>query len=120
MHDTQGADSDEGGETHFPDLNLTVAPATGRALLWPSLMDADVRSTELFTFHESLPVVRGVKYIANSWIHQFDFQTPRTLKRCELSSFAVGSVDPRWETCRHLPEDRKPIGRCVESVPPVL
>ena len=50
---------DEGGETHFPDLNLTVAPATGRALLWPSLMDADVRSTELFTFLNLFPSCAG-------------------------------------------------------------
>ena len=28
------------------------------------------------TFHEALPVTKGIKYAANYWLHQFDYLTP--------------------------------------------
>ena len=35
------SDVEEGGETNFPFLGVSVKPKKGRALLWPSMMDAD-------------------------------------------------------------------------------
>ena len=65
---------EEGGGTHFNDLGITVNASKGSAVLWPSLMDVDVSLPELRTHHESLPVVRGLKYAANAWIHMHDYR----------------------------------------------
>ena len=32
-----------GGATHFPQLNLTVQPTSGSALMWPNVLDEDLR-----------------------------------------------------------------------------
>ena len=69
------SDVEEGGETHFTKLNLTVAPRKGLAILWPSVLSADVSATDERTHHEARPVVRGLKYAANFWIHMHDFQS---------------------------------------------
>ena len=70
-----GAEPLEGGETRFPLLNITVAPARGRVLLWPSVHEPDLLQTDLRTLHESLPVVSGTKYAANFWIHNHAFRS---------------------------------------------
>jgi prolyl 4-hydroxylase len=70
------SDVDEGGGTHFPKLNLTVAPKKGRAVLWPSVLNDDPNSRDDRTDHEALAVTRGVKYGFNAWIHQRDFKGP--------------------------------------------
>ena len=105
---------EEGGETRFPDLNITVAPKRGRALVWPSVLDADVDAVDLMTFHEALPVRRGVKHVANVWVHQFDYQTPNVLRRCDMDFFPPGSVDPIARACESQP-GRRPAGRCREA-----
>jgi prolyl 4-hydroxylase len=69
------SDVDEGGGTHFPELNLTVAPKKGRAVFWPSVLNDDPNSLEKRTDHEALAVGRGVKYGFNAWIHQRDAKT---------------------------------------------
>ena len=79
----------EGGETHFPDLNLTVAPKQGRALLWPSVRDSDVETTELFTFHESLPVVTGVKFVANCKFLLFCTVIPVACRRVRVTALVL-------------------------------
>jgi prolyl 4-hydroxylase len=35
------SDVEEGGETHFNKLGLSVKPKKGRALVWPSVIDSD-------------------------------------------------------------------------------
>jgi prolyl 4-hydroxylase len=67
-------DVDEGGGTRFPLLDLTVEPKKGRALLWPSVLDADPEAKDKRTDHEALPVIRGIKYGANAWIHSRNYQ----------------------------------------------
>jgi prolyl 4-hydroxylase len=66
----------QGGGTHFPDLNITVQPRLGRAVLWPSVLDEDPGHIDNRTEHEALPVLEGVKYGINAWIHQRDFKSP--------------------------------------------
>ena len=68
-------DVEAGGGTNFDQLNITVLPKRGRALLWPSVLndhpdDKDPRMT-----HQALPVERGIKYAANAWFHMRDFKT---------------------------------------------
>lgn len=70
------SDVEEGGGTHFPALNITVQPKLGRALWWPSVLEATPDKQDSRTTHEAQPVVRGMKRAANVWIHLYDFMTP--------------------------------------------
>jgi prolyl 4-hydroxylase len=69
------SDVEEGGETAFPHLNLAVKPQRGKAVLWPGVFSDNPDSIDSRTLHEARPVVRGVKFAANTWIHQYDFKT---------------------------------------------
>jgi prolyl 4-hydroxylase len=66
----------DGGGTQFPKLNLAVTPKKGRAVLWPSVLNNDPNVEDSRTDHGGMPVLSGVKYGANAWIHQRDFKTP--------------------------------------------
>ena len=72
-------DVEEGGATYFNDLDITVPPKKGRALIWPSVINDDPNEQENSTNHEALAVVKGEKYGANAWLHQRDFKTPHRL-----------------------------------------
>ena len=67
---------EEGGGTNFPQLNITVTPKLGRAVLWPSVYSNDLTVSDLRTTHEALPVIKGAKHAANLWQHLYDFKTP--------------------------------------------
>ena len=67
-------DVEEGGGTHFPLLGITVEPKMGNALLWPSVLDQSPESKDGRTDHEALPVLKGLKYGANAWIHSRNFK----------------------------------------------
>ena len=67
-------DVEEGGETDFPTLGISVTPKTGRAVLWPSVLNDDPNSIDQRTDHQALPVKKGVKYAVNAWIHMRDFK----------------------------------------------
>lgn len=60
-------DDFEGGHTHFPLLNASVAPEKGKALFF---WVADQETRDLFekTLHAGMPVGDGHKWIANQWI----------------------------------------------------
>jgi len=55
-------DVEEGGGTHFKDLGITVQPKTGRAVIWPSVLDYNPDRKDPRTNHEALPVIKGIKY----------------------------------------------------------
>jgi len=67
-------DGAEGGETHFPKLNISIKPKRGRAVLWPSVLDKDPNERDFRTEHEAVTVTSGIKYAANYWLHMWDFQ----------------------------------------------
>jgi 2OG-Fe(II) oxygenase superfamily len=71
------SDVEEGGGTDFPQLDLTIQPKRGRALLWPSVLDSDPMAKDGRMMHQALPVLKGVKFAANGWIHMYDYQTPQ-------------------------------------------
>jgi len=73
LHSPEG-----GGGTRFPQLNITIEPVKGSALLWPNVFDYDLSRTDSRTSHEALPPTGGLKYSANLWLHQYDFRTPNT------------------------------------------
>ena len=70
------SDVEGGGETTFNQLNITVTPKRGRALLWPSVKDESLTTADHRTMHEARPVTAGLKYAANAWLHLYDFRTP--------------------------------------------
>merc|ERR1712232_598173 len=67
----------EGGGTRFPNLNLTVEPKKGKALLWPSIKNSNPREIDGRTHHAALPVIRGTKLGANVWVHQRNYRIPQ-------------------------------------------
>jgi len=67
-------DVEEGGETRFTNLDISVKPKKGRALVWPSVLNEDVYSSDQRMYHEAKEVIKGTKYAANHWIHQYDFR----------------------------------------------
>jgi len=71
------SDVADGGTTDFTDLDLSVAPKRGRALLWPSVLDADPTAVDWRTRHRAAPVVKGTKFAANHWIHLFNYEIPQ-------------------------------------------
>ena len=48
---------------------LQAHPKKGSAILWPSVTSDDLNSQLYATHHQALPVIKGVKYAANAWIH---------------------------------------------------
>ena len=67
-------DVEEGGGTRFPLLDITVQPKKGNAVLWPSVKDQYPEDKDPRTDHEALPVLKGLKYGANAWIHNRDYK----------------------------------------------
>mmetsp|Transcript_25235 Transcript_25235/g.47191 ORF Transcript_25235/g.47191 Transcript_25235/m.47191 type:complete len:362 (+) Transcript_25235:1996-3081(+) len=72
------SDVEEGGETSFPLLNISVIPKKGKALIWPGVHNDNPMAIDDRTLHEAQPVIKGLKYAANTWIHQYDFKTSNT------------------------------------------
>jgi len=70
------SDVEEGGETNFPHLGIDIKPKMGRAVLWPSVMDYDNQKQDRRTYHQAKPVIKGIKFAANSWIHLYNFVKP--------------------------------------------
>ncbi|KAL7531944.1 hypothetical protein ACHAXR_004324 [Thalassiosira sp. AJA248-18] len=70
----------EGGGTRFPLLNITVQPKKGNAVLWPSVLDESPESKDDRTGHEALPVLKGIKYGSNAWIHSRNFKKAFKIK----------------------------------------
>jgi prolyl 4-hydroxylase len=53
-----------------------VSPKKGSAVLWPSVLNSDLTKIEPKTHHAALPVIKGRKFAANSWLHLYDYRTP--------------------------------------------
>jgi prolyl 4-hydroxylase len=78
-------DVEEGGGTNFPGLDLTVESRRGRALIWPSVLDENPHEIDSRTNHQALPVIKGLKYGANAWLHQRDLETAKALGCYQVS-----------------------------------
>ena len=70
------SDVEEGGATNFVRLGIKNEPKLGRIILWPNTLDSNITIIDDRTVHEAQPVIKGVKYAANGWIHLNDFKTP--------------------------------------------
>jgi prolyl 4-hydroxylase len=63
-----------GGGTNFPDMNITITPKLGKAVLWPNVLNEEPLVMDRRTAHQALPLEKGLKYGANLWIHQRDWR----------------------------------------------
>ncbi len=57
-----------GGETAFPELGVRISPLLGGGVLFRNLDDGGNRHPR--SLHAGLPVLRGGKWIATTWIRQ--------------------------------------------------
>jgi len=67
-------DDYEGGGTRFSYLDFTSTPKRGMLLAWSNFQN-DLQSKDDWTWHEALPVTKGMKHGANTWIHLRDFSS---------------------------------------------
>ena len=94
---------EEGGELHFADVNLTIRAERGAAVLWPSLSAQDFDLPELLSHHASVPVRRGQKLAAVTWLHLYDWRTLQLDRGCAESLGAIippFALLPRYLTAR--------------------
>lgn len=59
---------DAGGATRFPTMNFEVRPKKGMALLFINTLLTGAINP--LTLHASVPVTKGVKYIATKWLRE--------------------------------------------------
>ena len=64
------SDTEQGGETVFPVVGLSVAPKTGRAVMF-SYPTPDKSSK---TLHGGAPVIKGEKWVAVIWMREGEFK----------------------------------------------
>lgn len=62
---------DEGGNTDFTHIGLSVSPMPGSLLLWNNALP-DGRPNPM-TMHAARPVLRGVKYVVTKWFRVRDW-----------------------------------------------
>jgi hypothetical protein len=77
---------DEGGGTYFTDMDITVTPKRGMAVIWPSVSDEDPNVRDPFTHHQALPVIKGIKYAANAWVSNSTVQYSTSIRACTRHS----------------------------------
>lgn len=69
------SDVEEGGHTLFPRLDVKVKPKKGAAAFWPDVQNMNPKRCDKRYDHHAMDVIKGVKYGANIWIHNFDYTT---------------------------------------------
>lgn len=67
------SEPEEGGETRFPQLDLTISPKKGRLLLWANTQDADPYAVEERNMHEAVAPTKGTKVGLIYWLHMWPF-----------------------------------------------
>jgi prolyl 4-hydroxylase len=61
-------DVEQGGGTSFPGIGLEVQPKKGNALFFANT--DDYGNPDRATYHAGMPVINGVKIIANKWLRE--------------------------------------------------
>ncbi|MFC4891747.1 prolyl hydroxylase family protein [Pseudofrancisella aestuarii] len=59
---------EEGGHTDFPNLDLSVKPKLGTAVIWNSLDEKGVVNRN--TLHWAKPIIKGEKYVITKWFRE--------------------------------------------------
>nr|XP_039269092.1 prolyl 4-hydroxylase subunit alpha-1-like [Styela clava] len=76
-----------GGATIFLTAKVAVKPIKGSAVFWYNLYPSG--EGDLRTNHAACPVLNGVKWVANKWIHERDQEFKRS---CALDKNAENSI----------------------------
>lgn len=63
-------DVEEGGETSFPQLNQTISPKMGKAVIWNNLHPDGTSNHN--SLHKAFPVKKGVKTVITKWFRTKD------------------------------------------------
>jgi len=66
----------KGGITHFNKLNYNVKPEKGKAVIFKSLINAELPTLIDKSQHQGCEVYSGTKYICNKWIRIKTFNNP--------------------------------------------
>ncbi|KHN73640.1 Prolyl 4-hydroxylase subunit alpha-1 [Toxocara canis] len=86
-----------GGGTVFTELRTTVMPSKNNALFWYNLYRSG--EGDLRTRHAACPVLVGLKWVANKWIHERkqEFRRPCALKLSVQERYVgdLGAPEPR-------------------------
>lgn len=62
-----------GGETNFPEKNITVKPETGAICIWNNIDENN--NPDHDSIHAGLPVISGTKYIMVIWVREGPFRS---------------------------------------------
>lgn len=88
---------EEGGGTAFTELKTTVMPSRNDALFWYNLLRSG--EGDLRTRHAACPVLTGIKWVSNKWIHELgqEFRRPCGLKPSTFERYVgdLGGPEPR-------------------------
>jgi len=60
-------DVEKGGETRFPNLDITIKPKKGTAIYFKTLLSNNVLLKK--SLHQGMPIIQSEKYIVNKWTH---------------------------------------------------
>ncbi len=60
-------DVEEGGETIFPQVKISVKPKKGAAIIWWNSINGTLDPASL---HGGSPVLKGTKYVAVQWLRE--------------------------------------------------
>jgi len=61
-------DVEEGGETYFPKLNLSISPKKGSAVYFEYFYNSEYLNE--LTLHGGAPVIKGEKWVATQWMRK--------------------------------------------------
>ncbi|KAL6738222.1 hypothetical protein Aduo_011792 [Ancylostoma duodenale] len=91
---------ERGGATVFNHLGTAVFPTKHDALFWYNLMRSG--EGDLRTRHAACPVLLGVKWVSNKWIHERgqEFTRPCGLDET-VQEYFVGDLSPTTHGIRH-------------------
>ncbi|XP_033639771.1 uncharacterized protein LOC117300159 [Asterias rubens] len=64
-------DVEEGGQTEFPELGISVTPRKGRAIVWNN-QNGD-GECDPYSLHVAQPVIKGHKFILQRWYYHKNF-----------------------------------------------
>jgi prolyl 4-hydroxylase len=68
------SDVEEGGETVFPEFQVSITPKLGKAVLWSNTLSSNPAANDTRMVHEARPVTKGVKYAANVWVRLLEWE----------------------------------------------
>jgi prolyl 4-hydroxylase len=92
--DDSDDDDDSEKEEKYTPTPMDIQPKRGMAVVWANLNDKDMKKREDGTWHEALPVIRGVKYGANAW-----YRLRRFTDDCDEDVF------DEWEEKHNIDDD---------------